>query len=60
MVKSNKDEKIAFSAKYSLPLDGYFSYLSERQLKDDSLWALLVEQFENKSDICDNGWRGEY
>ncbi len=60
MVKSDKDKQIAFSAKYSLPLDEYFSYLSERQLKDDSLWALLVEQFENKSDICDNGWRGEY
>ncbi len=50
----------AFTAEYSSLLDGYFSFLTEEQLKDETLWKLLVKQFEEKSDAGDNGWRGEF
>ena len=32
----------------------------EKQLLDDGLWALFVDQFRLHSDAATNGWRGEF
>lgn len=50
----------AFFARYDENIDIYFSSISEKQLKDEALWDLLVRQFSEKYDRLDDGWRGEF
>lgn len=35
-------------------------FIMQKQLKDRTLWKKFVSVFEEKADIHDNGWRGEY
>lgn len=49
-----------FEAKYGEETDRVFKIISEKQLKDFSLWELLVRQFSERYDCGDNGWRGEF
>ncbi len=35
-------------------------FILQKQLKDRTLWKKFVNVFQEKADIVDNGWRGEY
>ena len=35
-------------------------FILQKQLKDKTLWKRFVNVFQEKADIVDNGWRGEY
>ena len=35
-------------------------FILQKQLKDRTLWEKFVSVFEQKADVVDNGWRGEY
>ncbi|MBR2968300.1 MAG: glycoside hydrolase family 127 protein [Clostridia bacterium] len=50
----------AVDAKYSDKWEEFFSLISEKQMKDEILWQLLVRQYVCKTDDVDEGWRGEY
>ena len=47
-------------AQYAKQWDDIFSFISEKQIKDDLIWQLLIRQYANKTDDIDEGWRGEY
>ncbi|MBQ4269810.1 MAG: glycoside hydrolase family 127 protein, partial [Clostridia bacterium] len=55
-----ENEYIAASAKYTAEWDRYFKIAANQQMKDGELWKLLIRQFFNKTDDCDDGWRGEF
>ena len=40
--------------------DNYARYIEKKQLTDASLWRKFVNVFVDRSDISDDGWRGEY
>ena len=46
--------------KYAKQWDNLFTFISEKQIKDDIIWQLLIRQYTNKTDDVDEGWRGEY
>ena len=54
-------ENIKFAdVKFGAEIDSVFNFLSEKQLKDKTLWKMLVFQYVLKSDNNDYGWRGEF
>lgn len=57
MVKSNKT---GVFAKFSDITNETMQLLTDLLLKDAKLWKLFVQQFSQKWDNQDNGWRGEY
>ena len=48
------------AAKYNDEAHKNALFILEKQLMDASLWRKFVKVFEDKADIVDNGWRGEY
>lgn len=48
------------AAKYNDVAHENALFILEMQLKDRALWSKFVKVFQEKADIADNGWRGEY
>ena len=48
------------AAKYEDTAHKNALFILQKQLKDRTLWKKFVSVFEEKADINDNGWRGEY
>ena len=48
------------AAKYENAVHKNALFVLQKQLKDRELWKKFVNVFEEKADIVDNGWRGEY
>ena len=46
--------------KFSGAADGAVRWLMKEQIKDTVLWKRFVQQFRDKIDGSDRGWRGEY
>ncbi len=46
--------------KHSGVIDKTVEFVVNEQLYDEELWDMLVEQFNRKHDVEDNGWRGEF
>ncbi|MBQ7913787.1 MAG: glycoside hydrolase family 127 protein [Clostridia bacterium] len=48
------------AAQYEGVAHEYAQFILNKQLKDRTLWDKFVRVFEQKADVDDNGWRGEY
>ena len=48
------------AAKYENAVHKNAAFILQKQLKDKTLWEKFIHVFEEKADILDNGWRGEY
>ena len=49
-----------YQRQFSGICDTMLRLIQSRQLEDESLWPLFVNQFKTHPDPKDNGWRGEY
>lgn len=48
------------AAKYENVAHENAVFILQKQLLDETLWTKFVKVFQEKADIADNGWRGEY
>ena len=48
------------AAQYNDFVNKNVTFILQKQLKDEKLWAKFVKVFQEKPDGEDNGWRGEY
>ncbi len=48
------------AAKYEDSAHSNALFILQKQLKDAKFWKKFVNVFEQKADVADNGWRGEY